>query len=233
MYVDSQGNHAFPLVALHGALWGHDFFRTAKLLENVGKLFHAIGNMQQLLDEIDQFSLALWTTNRQVFIDTYTNYWFSKKYGREPGAVDITDKDVLPYLNRVHEMVRSGKSFSPEEKREVFAASLNTEQKDTVAERMDEAANNVKTGWLKSLMTKPKVHFTYFPDGLDYKFENFTDRADRVRAAMLAYDTAVNVGWTKVSDTMVGYHELPDAYFADRAAYAKALREKLLARASR
>lgn len=36
LYRDSLGNHAFPMVALHGALWGYDFFEvTGKLGEIV------------------------------------------------------------------------------------------------------------------------------------------------------------------------------------------------------
>src|SRR5207237_8089872 len=71
IYVDSRGNHAFPEVALHGALWAHDFFRSTQLLRDVGGLLLGFLNHPSLVETLDAFALAINTTHRQVFVDTY------------------------------------------------------------------------------------------------------------------------------------------------------------------
>lgn len=233
IYVDSKGNHAFPEIALHGALWGHDTLSVARGLENAGELVRGMfGIMDKLLAAADQYALAIETTNRQVFIDTYTNYWFTKKYGRERGASAIIDADVLPALNRVHAAVASGHALSAKEKRDIFLSSLNTEQKESVAQAMNAAANAYDgPAFFKELMNRPVVHFAYFPATKFYAFENFADRADRVRCATFAYDLAAEAGWPKVTDAMSGYSVLPEAYFEDRVGYGAQLRAKLLGQA--
>lgn len=230
IYVDSKGNHAFPEVALHGALWAHDFFRSTRLLRDFGGLLLGFLNQRSLVETVDAFALAIKTTNRQVFIDTYTSYWFTKKYGRHAGASAIVDADVLPSLNKVHAAVASGTPLSAAEKRAVFLATLETERKDSVARMMDEAARDIRPFWLKELMMRPVVQFAYFGPGTAYVFEDFSDRDDRVRCATRAYDLAVKAGWEMVTASMEDYSALPDAYFSDRAGYAAQLRARLLAR---
>lgn len=230
IYVDSKGNHAFPEVALHGALWAHDFFRATSLLENVGDLFKRIGNVAALLETADEFKVAIETTNRQVFIDTYTNYWLTKKYRKHPELSEFVDGDVLPSLLRVQEATATGKPLSADEKREIFLATLNTEQKESVARMMDEAAKNVDPAWFKKIVNRPVLRFTYFPGVKFYAFRDFSNRVDRVACATYAYDVAAEVGFDKVTDAMDEYSALPDAYFADRKGYAAKLRAALLGR---
>lgn len=231
IYVDSKGNHAFPEIALHGALWGHDTLKTARSVEAVGELARDLFDIGDLLTAADQYALAIETTNRQVFIDTYTYYWFTKKYGRQPGASALVDADLLPLLNRVHEAAASGHALSPKEQRDIFLASLNTEQNESVANAMNAAAKAVRAPWfLKEAMNRPVVRFEYFPATKFYVFSDFADRADRVRCAAFAYDLAVQAGWQKVTDSMSGYSALPAAYFADRVGYGARLRADLLDR---
>jgi hypothetical protein len=230
IYADSNGNHAFPLVALHGALWGHDVLGAARLVERIGGPLVRLVKLGSIEQTADDFADAIETINRQVFVDTYTNYWFTKKYGNEPGASAIVDAKLLPYLNRVHAAVASGESLSAEEQRATFLAALESEQDTSVARRMDQAAEDIPSPWLKMLMTRPVLHFTYFPATTFYSFDDFSDRADRVRCATFAYDTAVKVGWDAVADSMSRYGVLPHAYFEDRAEYARSLKAELLSR---
>ena len=45
IYRDSNGNHGFPLVALHGALWGYQFF---KVTGPIGKAFGRSCRLQRI-----------------------------------------------------------------------------------------------------------------------------------------------------------------------------------------
>lgn len=233
IYVDSKENHAFPEIAAHGALWGHDVLSAARLTETLGapllQLAELIG-FESVQRTLDDFALAIEVINRQVFIDTYTNYWFTKRYGREPGASSIVDPSFLASLNLVHDAVARNEILSPEDKRAVFLTTLDKEQDDTAAHGMDEAVKHVQPSWLRAAVTKPLLSFTYFPVTTFYAFDDFSNRADRVRCATLSYDVAVTAGWKRVASSMAGYGVLPAAYFDDRAGYAARLEAALLGR---
>jgi hypothetical protein len=228
IYVDSKGNFAFPEIAAHGALWGHRVLNGARLLERLGGPLVRL--VEPLRETADEFAAAIEVINRQVFIDTYTNYWFTKKYGRAAGADAIVRAELLGPLNRVHEAVSRGEALSADERRDVFLAALNNEQDETAAHGMDEASAKIHPGWLKPLMTRPILHFPYFPLTTFYAFSDFSDRDDRVRCATFAYDAAVSAGWENVADSMSDYGMLPEAYLNDRAGYGTTLRAALLGR---
>ncbi len=77
----SQGNHAFPLIAAHGALWAGGQFRFAM---QVGRWlawqYPWSGALRKRkLDGLANFLDALRDINRQVCIDTYAQFHFTKQ----------------------------------------------------------------------------------------------------------------------------------------------------------
>src|SRR5882757_2900249 len=89
IFADSNGNHAFPEVALHGALWAYRYF-------------YDVDERARRSYMLFEFSQGFKEANRSVFIDTYTNYVFSKRHGEAPGADEILAPELLEALNRVH-----------------------------------------------------------------------------------------------------------------------------------
>ncbi len=236
IYEDSNGNDAFPLVALHGALWGHHFFQVTGPL---GTLYTGLRNFRHPLRwataqiELQNFSLAFQETNRSVFIDTYTNYYFSKTYGMMAGADKYIKAPLLTALNRVHEATRSGIKFTETEKKEIYLICLYYEQELTVGPRIREALNQFNDPFLESIALKPIVHFAYFKTGQDFFFTDFSDQNERIARATTAFDIASRVGWTRVKNRMASYGSIPKDFFSseDQMEYINSLKKRLLFKA--
>lgn len=71
IFEDSNGNHAFPEVALHGALWAHGFLGTVQYLEDLAARFGLtfLGNVDRIVDTVARFRVQILEANRAVFID--------------------------------------------------------------------------------------------------------------------------------------------------------------------
>lgn len=209
IYTDSNGNHAFPLVALHGALWGHRFFEVAGPIGNAisVRYFYDRKLMKEKKRMLNEFEVSFQITNRSVFIDTYTNYYFSKTFGRQPGAEKFIDPVLLRALNEVHEATRNHIPLSAERKREIFKTALYYEQELTVGPRVHAAVQNFHCPVLTFFALKPVVHFAYFPFGAAFFFHDFSNQEERIKYAIQAYDLAVHVGWKKVESSIQDYFD--------------------------
>jgi hypothetical protein len=222
IYRDSKGNHAFPLVALHGALWAKNYFQLA---DEAVPVLGAFSNRQ----ELEQFDLAMQSANRSVFVDTYTNYYFTKLFGEQAGAEQFVDPTLLEKLRAMHRATGEGQTLTPEAKRALFEAALNAEQERTVAPAVDKAAADFHDELIQKMAFAQAIHFAYFGPTEELLIPHFEKREERVAAAMKAFDLAQKHGWDKVDASISGYHVLPKEFFADRQAYVAALEERLLA----
>ncbi len=201
IYRDSEGNHRFPLVALHGALWGERFFRTTGPVGEAISFRYFYSPAERVYRQamLRQFANAFADINRSVFIDTYTNYFFTKAYGLEKGAGTFVHPRLLSALNRVHAAV-SGREppLSEVEKKEIFKIALYEEQESTVGPRIAFAISNFDCPILTRLALHPIVRFAYFPKGQYFFFRDFSNRDERIIRAIQSYDIANAVGWTRV-----------------------------------
>jgi len=114
IYRDSGGNHAFPLVALHGALWAAGFFETTGRLGDALRLryFYNASEREFRMTLLSGFAEGFKTVNRQVFIDTFTNYFYTKHYGENPAAGGALHPTLFSALNSMHAATRSGRSLA-------------------------------------------------------------------------------------------------------------------------
>lgn len=135
LYIDSGKNHVFPLVALHGALWAAGFFDSSGRLGQMLRLryFYDARERASRMAMLNGFAEGFREVNRLVFIDTYTNYLYTKHYGEVAAAGGILHPELFDGLVRMHRANRAGASLSPIEKRELFSRSLRFEQEVTVA----------------------------------------------------------------------------------------------------
>lgn len=204
MYVDSKGKYAFPLVAAHGAQFAKKIFGVTQSASDVFSLIAQMSssgelNKAQRLNEMtSNFSTQLENVNRFVFIDTYTNYYFSKIYGRRPGAEKFIPSSLLNALNRMHE----AKTYNETEKRALFHEALLYEQHTRVSPMVTKVCGGYSEKWLLHLILKPIVRFAYFPKSVYFQFTDFSSEAERIHYALRSYDLAVQAGWVKVFNTL-------------------------------
>ena len=109
IFEDSGRNHAFPEVALHGALWAYGFYERRGAVSRMitYRYFYDREERARRAYMLFVFSQGFKEANRAVFMDTYANYYFTKRHGEEAGADEVVAPELLDALNRVHRAARS------------------------------------------------------------------------------------------------------------------------------
>jgi hypothetical protein len=225
IYLDSGENHAFSQMAAHGALWAYRFFEVGGRLGKIiaWRYFHNSGERAYRLGLLNQFAEGFREVNRLVFIDTFTNFYFTREHGREPGADQLIQPSLLEALNRVHRARETGAGLNAAEKKEVFEQSFFWEQELTVAPGVQKTVSQFECPIMVALCTKPFVRFAYFPRLSYIFFRNFADKAERIEKGMRAYDMAARRGWARVVASQRDYGLLPSAFFASPRDFSEQL----------
>jgi hypothetical protein len=233
IFEDSGRNHAFPEVALHGALWAYGFY------ERRGAVSRAI-SYRYFYDREERarraymlfvFSQGFKEANRSVFIDTYANYFFTKRHGEGPNAETIVAPQLLDALNRVHHAARTGHALSRAERASVFETSLLFEQETTVGPKVKEEVSKFDCPVLTRIVLKPVVRLNYFPHLTVLRFHDFGNKEERIEKALRSYELAERTGWPRVARCIRYYGVLPERFFADPLSYADGLRGAAVATA--
>ncbi len=225
LYLDSGGNHAFPQIAAHGALWAHSFFEVGGSMGRfiARRYFYNAQERAYRLGVLNRFAEDFRLVNRQVCIDTLTNYRFTRAHGREPGAGKLVPLELLRELNLLHDARAAGERLSEEEKRRVFQTSFYWEQELTVAPGVKAAVEKFQCRVMSFLCLHPVVRFAYFPRWHYLLFRNFADTSERIAKGLRAYEHARLGGWVRVAETMRSYGVMPRAFFRDPGGYVRAL----------
>jgi hypothetical protein len=226
IFVDSEGNHAFPEVALHGALWAYGFYERRGAVSRMiaYRYFYDREERAERSYMLFEFSQGFKEANRSVFVDTYANYHFTKAHGEDPGAEQVLPAPLLEALNRVHHAARAGVRLTPRERADVFETALLFEQEKTVGPKVREEVAKFSCPVLTRIVLSPVVRFSYFPRLTYMRFHDFGDTDERIEKATRSYALAERQGWDRVRDTIRLYGLLPSRFFADPLAYADALR---------
>lgn len=221
IYHDSNANHTFPLVALHGALWAAGFFETTGRLGDAlrARYFYNARERAFRMNLLGGFAEGFKSVNRQVFIDTFTNYYFTKHYGGRPDAAGYVHPDLFAALNDLHAATRQGAVLSASQKRHVFLQALLFEQEVTVAPGVQAEVSKFDCPVLTFLCLRPIVRFAYFPRHTYFWFRNFADKSERIAKALASYDIAARAGWSVVEDSMRSSAVLPGGYWSDPAGF--------------
>jgi hypothetical protein len=225
IYQDSGGNHVFPLVALHGAMWAADFFETTGRLGDAlrARYFYNKSERDFRMSLLSSFAEGFKTVNRQVFIDTYTNYFYTKHYGEHPAAGGLLQQSLFEALRTMQQASCSGQALEPEQKRHLFSQALEYEQELTVAPGVQAEVERFDCPILRFLCLRPVVHFSYFPRQTYFWFRNFADKNERIAKAMRSYDVASRAGWTTVEGAMRSSRLVPREYWSDPVGYVATL----------
>jgi hypothetical protein len=227
IYEASGGNHVFPLIAAHGALWARGWFSIGLKLGRVlsWQSLNA-ATRSQMMDELNRFADTFREINRRVCIDTWTSFHFTGRFGDQTLACEIIDPNKLAALNSVHSARRNGLCLSDVERRKVFEAFFLSEQRTIVEPAIQEAVKDLHWPLLKAMALRPYVRFAYMPGGM--WFRNFSNQQERIERGMHAFDTAAQVGWKEVEAALHNYRVLPAAFLEVPGEYYEQLRSSLL-----
>lgn len=208
IYRHSGGNHVFPLIAAHGALWAKGFFETSGPVgEAISyRYFYDRDERHRRLAMLEEFADDLERANRQVFIDTYVNYYFTLDHGDSELARRLIEPGLLEALNATHRASADGRRISRSRRGETYRLALLWEQERTVARRVREAVRKFDCPILRSLVLKPWVRFKYFPWTRVFLFQDFSDKAERIHYALEAYELAEETGLGRVDASLDRYN---------------------------
>jgi hypothetical protein len=229
----SGGNHAFPLIAAHGALWAGGYFRFGLRLGEALSWQYGLATekRQQQLARLAAFADAFRDINRRVCIDTYVNFHFTAKYGDDPRIGEFMSPELLAALRCVHHARRASRELSDDEKREVFLAHFLDEQHRVVGPAIEQAVAEFDWPLVRFIALKPLLRFAYFPGRRWFWFRNFAQREERIAKGLQAFDYATQVGWSHTEQALRQYAVLPHAFFVDPVKYFADFRSAFLATA--
>lgn len=229
IYLDSRGNHRFPLIVLHGALWADRFLRhTATLIALLRLRYrHNARRRAYTIGMVCQFVESLKSINRQVFIDTYVLYYITKRFGRYAATLDVFEDGFAEALAAMHEATGAASGLSDAAQRDLYLRCLHHEQETMVAPRVERAVAEFACPLLRRLCVRPVVHFAYFPRWKCFPFQCFSHKPERVRNAIAAYDLAERCGWVEVLRSVADYGVLPTAFFDDPCSFVDRLQARL------
>jgi hypothetical protein len=227
----SGGNHVFPLIAAHGALWAGGYFRFAlRLGRGLSWQYpHSARLRQTQLERLDQFANALREINRRVCVDTYVGFHLTFRFGSHSALPDFVAPELIDALARVHWARRTGHALSDRERQQVFNAHFQHEQDHVVGPAVQQAASELAWPLVRFIALRPSIRFAYFPANQRFWFRDFSCREERIEKGLAAFDLAASAGWSVVEDALRSYRVLPDAFFLDPVRYFSRLRHSGLA----
>ncbi|MDD0841341.1 hypothetical protein [Pseudomonas sp. Gutcm_11s] len=216
LYQDSGGRNVFPLIAAHGALWGAGYFALGM---KVGTLLSAQflfspDQRRAKLRQLHAFADAFREINRQVCVEAYTAYHFSKLHGDHPGAERYLQPRLLAALNRCHHAQARGEPLAQAERSELFEAFFLWEQEFIVGPAVERALAALDWPLIRRVALRPRI--------------DFASTAERIEKGMRAYELAEQAGLAQVEIDLRRYGVLPQAFFRDSAEHFAALRGHLL-----
>jgi hypothetical protein len=231
LYRDSGGNHIFPLIAAHGALWARGYFRFGAWLGRGVALQYGFNQQrrQEQLRALAAFADGFRDINRRVCVDVYTNYHFVGRFGECPAADQLMPPAVFEALQRLHWARRLGRSLSDAERLGIYQAHFLKEQEHDVGPGIARAVAAFDWPAMKWLALQPIVRFAFFPRWRVLRFHNFANVQERIANGLKAFHWGVEVGWETVEQRLAAYRILPAAFFTEGAGYFERVREAVLA----
>lgn len=229
LYESSGGRNVFPLIAAHGALWGAGYFalgmRIGTLLS--AQFLFSPRVRHDKLRQLHAFADAFREINRQVCVEAYTAYHFTRLHGQAPGAERYLQPRLLAALNQCHQAQAQGEPLPQPARRELFTAFFLWEQEIIVGPSVEQALATLDWPLIRQVALRPRIEFAYFSSSRDMKFSNFASTAERITKGLRAYELAEQAGLDRVEHALRHYGVLPQAFFHDSLAHFRNLRQRL------
>lgn len=230
LYQTSGGRNVFPLIAAHGALWGAGYFALGM---KVGALLSASflfspDVRRDKLRQLHAFADAFREINRQVCVEAYTAYHFSRLHGEKPAAERYVQPRLLAALNRCHRAQALDAPLPRPARRELFEAFFLWEQACIVGPAVEQALAALDWPLIRQIALRPRIRFAYFASSRDMRFSDFASTAERIEKGLRAYERAEQTGLRQVEAALNRYGVLPTAFPRNSAEHFSALRQQLL-----
>ena len=229
IFRDSQGNHAFPLIAAHGALWGAGQFRFGLRLARwlAWQYFWSRPLRSRRLAMLAEFFDALRDINRRVCVDTYVQFHLTRRFCKHPEISKFLPPDFLRPLRLLHEACRRQRPLAEAQRRTLFEVHFLHEQQTIVGDTLDRATAALAWPLAKFIALRPRVRFVYFPAGTSLAFADFSDRRERIENGLKAFDLAAGVGWPWVEQSLAAYGVLDRLLSTAQASSLSATSQRL------
>ena len=210
IYRQSRGNHVFPLIAAHGAMWAGGHFRFGRRLASILK-WQSLrkSDRDARMARLEGFMNALRDINRRVCIDTYANFHFTARHGVGANVQEFIPADLCLALENVHNANREGRPLTNDERLDVFAAHFLNEQEYVVGPTVQTAFEDLAWPVVEAIARRPRIRFAYFQGRDCLKFRDFADRQERIRNGKLAFRFAANLGWDNVEQSLRTFAGMP------------------------
>jgi hypothetical protein len=203
LYAHSQGNHAFPLLAAHGALWASGYFRSGIRFGSAIARLRALGgaDYEQVMAGLHRFAEEFRDINRRVCVETYFIYWLTENSSLRIHAESIVPPELLHHMDRCHAARKLGRTLNDLEKRQLFSAFFNWEQTYIVGPSIVRAFAEFDWPLIKYLALRPRINFAYFKNR-PLVFRDFSDTSERIENGLKAFDRACFTGWGDVEGAL-------------------------------
>ena len=211
IFRDSKANHAFPLIAAHGAMWAGGHFRFARRLAAILKWQSRRAEVRQArMARLEEFMNTLRDINRRVCADTYANFHFTARHGVGRDVGELVPPELCRALASVHTASRTGNPLSDFQREQVFIAHFLHEQEHIVGPTVMTAFERLDWPLVATFARRPRIRFAYFGGRDRLVFRNFADRDERIRNGRLAFQWAARAGWSNVERALMTVTGLPD-----------------------
>lgn len=209
LYRHSGGNHVFPLLAAHGALWANGYLRRGIL---AGRILSAgQGKAKSRMAALNRFANAFREINRQVCVECVYVYMLCRNdlsLARQFAPAMLCDA-----MKHCHQARRTGRQLGADDRRTLFEAFFRWEQDEIVGPAVDRAFAEFDWGLVKSIAKRPNVAFRYLPWFRFLWFRDFSRKSERIAMGLKAFALAEQVGWVRVEQSLQDYGVLPENYF--------------------
>ena len=181
LYADSGGNHSFPLLAAHGALWASGYFRSGiRFGHIVARTRQMLGDdAEALMFKLTDFAESFRDINRRVCVETFFIYRLTADPSLRDQAQQLVPPRLLSAMDRCHYARETGRALASADRRELFEAFFLWEQAEIVGPSIDRAFAAFDWPLIRSLALRPKIRFAYFGRS-PLSFRNFSNTAERI-----------------------------------------------------
>jgi len=219
LYRASGGNHVFPLLAAHGALWASGYFRRNLALGGwaVRATTWCGGDGAKRRLALERLAAAFREINRRVCVETWFLYHLTARPDLAEAAAALVPPALLEQMMRCHAARLGGRPLSPAERRALFAAVFAWEQADIVGPAVRAAFDALDWPLARWIALRPRIAFAYLPAPLP--FRDFADTPERIEKGFAAYDAGARVGWDAVAASLADYRIMPPAFVEDAARF--------------
>jgi hypothetical protein len=184
------------------------------------------------LDGLANFLDALRDINRRVCIDTYAQFYFTKRFREHPDLASFVPAELLDALGAIHAACDRRRPLTDSQRRAVFEAHFLHEQQSIVGETLQRAAAAFDWPAAKFIALRPRVRFAYLPRRTCLRFRDFSDKQERIHNGLQAFDLASQTGWTEVERALQCYGVLDQAAFSAPDRHFSQMRLAILGQAA-